>query len=112
MITTALVPDFSVDTTTYGLNRAIVSQIANIYGVRMGGLFVTSLGVIWIRTRFMPPFLAYLTILLAIGLLTGLTLSLWMVLIFPAWVLVVSAYILYLSLFSTRMHRSDGMTVE
>jgi hypothetical protein len=112
IITYALVPDFSVDTTTYVLNRAIISQISNIYGVRMAGLCMTSLGTIWIRTRLMPPLLAYLTLLLAIGLLTGSSLSLWIVLIFPAWVLVVSAYILYLNLFSNRLRQSDGMTVE
>jgi hypothetical protein len=46
----------------------------------------------------MPRWLAFLTYVLALGLLLIITSSLWVTLIFPAWVGAVSVYILVLNL--------------
>lgn len=78
--------------------RAIMLQISNVYALRMAGIFMTSLGTIWWRTGLMPRWLALITYLLAIGLLLVINFSLWVALIFPAWVLLISIYLLRLNL--------------
>jgi len=69
-------------------------RITSIYAVRMAGVFMISLATIWVRTRLMPRSLAFLTYVLALALLLSITSSLWVTLIFPAWVGAVSVYIL------------------
>jgi hypothetical protein len=78
----------------YTLVRTVMYRITNVYAIRMAGVFMISLGTIWVRTRLMPRWLAFLTYALALGLLLIISSSLWVTLIFPAWVGVVSAYIL------------------
>ena len=53
-----------------------------------------SLGTIWWHTRLMPRWLVGVTYLLASVLLLVVNLSLWITLLFPAWVLLVSVYVL------------------
>jgi hypothetical protein len=77
----------------YAYNRAVVYQITNIYAIRMAGVFMISLGTIWIRTGVMPRSWGILTYALALVLLLSISYSLYMTLIFPGWVLAVSAYI-------------------
>ena len=76
--------------------REVVLHLNNVYGVRMAGVFMISLGTIWLRTALMPRWLVITTYLLALVLLTVVTFSLWVTLTFPIWVFVISAYILAL----------------
>ena len=69
-------------------------QISNVWGVRFAGVFMISLATIWIRTRLMPRWLAVVTYLLAVVLLLVVSRSLWITLVFPAWVCGVSTFIL------------------
>ena len=71
--------------------------ITNVYGVRMAGVFMISLATIWMRTRVMPRVFVFLTYTLAL-LLVSSNLTLWLVLVFPAWVFVISVFILIISL--------------
>ncbi len=81
---------------TFG--RAIMYTITNVYGVRMAGVFMVSLATIWIRTHIMPRAFVFLTYALALVLLISSNLTLWLVLVFPAWVFVISVFILIVSL--------------
>ncbi|HEY6410321.1 MAG TPA: hypothetical protein VIY29_22950 [Ktedonobacteraceae bacterium] len=81
---------------TFG--RAMMYTITNVYAVRMAGVFMISLGTIWIRTRVMPRVFVFLTYALALLLLVSSNLTLWLILIFPAWVFVISMFILIVSL--------------
>jgi hypothetical protein len=81
---------------TFG--RAIMYTITNVYGVRMAGVFMVSLATIWIRTHVMPRAFVFLTYALALVLLVSSNLTLWLVLVFPAWVFVISVFILVISL--------------
>ncbi len=81
---------------TFG--RAIMYTITNVYGVRMAGVFMISLATIWMRTRVMPRVFVFLTYALAFLLLVSSNLTLWLVLVFPAWVFVISVFILIISL--------------
>ena len=74
--------------------RDVILQINNIYALRMAGVFMISLGTIWLRTGLMPRWLVVTTYLGALTLLVVVSLSLWVTLVFPAWVLVISIYIL------------------
>ena len=69
-------------------------RITNVYGIKMAGVFMISLGTIWVRTHVMPRWLALLTYALAVALLLTISSDLWVTLIFPGWVCVVSLYIL------------------
>lgn len=72
----------------------VVYNIFNIYAVRMAGVFMISLATIWLRTGLMHRGWAFLTYVLALVLLVSIDYSFWVTLILPAWVLVVSVYIL------------------
>lgn len=99
-------------TAIYSLNQSIYSQIFNTYGLKMAGVFMISISTLWLRTGVMPRWLSFFTYALALALLVTTSLSLWMVLIFPAWVLLISVYILALN-FSRRTSGSpDGMTAK
>jgi len=81
---------------TFG--RTIMYTITNVYGVRMAGVFMISLATIWMRTRVMPRVFVFLTYALPFLLLVSSNLTLWLVLVFPAWVFVISVFILIISL--------------
>jgi len=90
----AINPGKLIDSGTYTLVRAVMFRVANVYAFRMASVFMISLGTIWVRTRVMPRWLAGLTYVLAVALLLSTSSSLWLTLVFPAWVCTVSVYIL------------------
>ncbi|WP_404434052.1 hypothetical protein LG299_05820 [Microbacterium lacus] len=81
-----------VEVTNFG--RAVMLQVSNIYALRMAGVLLISLGTMWLRTGVMPRWLSFVTYAVALVLLFVTTLSLWVTLVFPAWVLGVSLLIL------------------
>lgn len=83
-----------IDSGLYTFARTVTYRITNVYAIKMAGVFMISLGTIWVRTRVMPRWLALLTYALALGLLFSISSNLWVVLIFPGWVCLVSVYIL------------------
>lgn len=85
-------PESRAEVATFG--RAVMLQVSNIYALRMAGVLLISLGTMWLRTGVMPRWLAFVTYAVAIVLLLVTSLSLWVTLIFPAWVLGVSILIL------------------
>jgi hypothetical protein len=107
----AIIPDQLIDSGLYTFSRAVMWRISNIYAIRMSGVFMISLGTISVRTRIMPRWLAFLTYALAMVLLVSVGLSLWVTLIFPAWVLVISIYILVLNLRHQDVGREDGLSI-
>ncbi len=83
---------------TYVYARHIVAQIFNVYALRMAAVFLISQATLWLRTGVMPRWLALPTYGVALVLLVVVSQSTWVVLIFPAWVLIVSVYILIVHL--------------
>ena len=79
---------------TYIYARHIVAQIFNVYALRMAAVFLISQATLWLRTGVMPRWMALPTYGVALVLLFIVSQSTWVVLIFPAWVLLVSVYIL------------------
>ena len=94
LATYRIYPDLFSESIAYTLSRTVMSQITNIYGFRMAGVFMLSLGTIWVRTQIMPRWIVFLTYGLALFLLLLISLNLLMALVFPGWVFVVSVNIL------------------
>lgn len=68
--------------------------ISKTYALRMAAVFMISLATIWVKTRLMPRWLGIATYVVAIAVLLAADLSMWSVLIFPAWVALVSVQLL------------------
>jgi hypothetical protein len=83
-----------LDPDVVDFGRALMLQVSNVYAVRMAGVFMISLATIWLRTGLMPRWLAVVTYALALTLLVVTTLSLWVTLLFPAWALTISTFLL------------------
>jgi len=81
---------------SYVLGRAEIWQITTVYGIRMAGVFIVTASTISLRTRAMPRWLALLGYVAALVLLLGLGGTDWTPLVFPAWVFVISIWILKL----------------
>lgn len=94
----------------YQLFLSIISQIFNTYALKMAAVFMFSLSTLWLRTGVMPLVLSFFTYAMAILMFVSISLSLWMVLLFPAWVFCVSLYILILSFGRKPSGFMDGMT--
>ena len=105
----AIIPAQLIDSGLYTFTRSVMWRVTNIYAIRMAGVFMISLGTIWVRTHTMPRWLVFLTYGLALVLLLSIGYSLWVTLIFPGWVLIISVYILALNLRSKGTE--DGLTI-
>ena len=86
--------DTAARTAVSAFGQAMLLSLSNTYALRMSGVFMISLGTIWLKTRLMPTWLVVVTYLVALGLLVGADVSMWVVLTFPVWVLVVSLLVL------------------
>jgi len=94
----AIAADTLIKSDVILFGRAIMYTIMKVYAIRMAGVFMISLATIWIRTRVMPRLFVFLTYTLALLLLVSSDLTSWLILVFPAWVLVISMFILVVSL--------------
>jgi hypothetical protein len=74
--------------------RAVMLQVTNVYALRMAAVFMISLSTTWHRSGTAPRWLVISTYLVAVSLLVVTSLSMWIALVFPGWVLLVSLYIL------------------
>ena len=82
------------DASVAAISRAIILQIENVYALRMAGIFMLSLGTLWLRTGALTKWASLFTYAVAAVLLVVTSLSVWVSLIFPAWALVISVFLL------------------
>jgi len=94
----AIAADTLINSGVATFGRAVIYTITNVYAVRMAGVFMISLGTIWMQSRAMPRLFVFFTYALALLLLVTISLSMWLILVFPAWVFVISVFILRMSL--------------
>ena len=102
-------PDLVISSGFISYGRAMIYKFDNVYAIRMSGMFMIVLGTIWVRKGLMPRWLAISTYLIALALLIGISLYPWITLFFPAWVFVISAYILVLNY---RLAINDRITLK
>jgi hypothetical protein len=83
-----------IQTGAYALGRAEIQQTMHIYAMKMAAVFMTTISRISLQTRVFPPWMAFLGYVLALILLLSVGTIEWIPLVFPLWVLLISAYIL------------------
>jgi hypothetical protein len=106
-------PELLIDSGIYIFSRAIIYKFNNVYAMRMAGMHMIVLGTIWMRTQIMPRWLALATFTLALVQLVGANFVSSITLVFPAWVFIISAYILYLNFrFQQGDVEVDGLTLD
>ena len=88
------VPEELIGSAAFRIARSIAYIIVNIYAVKMAGVFVISASTVALYTKFAPPWIALLGYCVALLLFFGSIYTNWVFLAFPAWVLVLSTYIL------------------
>ena len=74
----------------YTFGRVVVYAFMNTYAIRMAGVFMISFATIALRTGVMSRAWAIVTYALALVLLLSISYTLWVALVFPAWVLAAS----------------------
>jgi len=77
---------------TFG--QMVLLTVSKTYALRMAAVFMISLATIWLKTGLMPRWLVGVSYLAAVGLLVASDVTMWLVLAFPVWVLVVSLLLL------------------
>lgn len=93
----AIMSNVIVGNGVFTLGREVMYIIMNVYAIRMAGVFMISLGTLWLRTGVMPRIFTFVTYGLALLMLVSISLSVWLILVFPIWVFAVSVYILVVS---------------
>jgi hypothetical protein len=74
-----------------GLGRRVGAVVLHIYAMRMAAVFTISTATIGLRTRFMPRWLAFSGYAIALVLLLAIDVTPWVELLFPIWILLLSA---------------------
>jgi hypothetical protein len=83
-----------IESGAYTYGRALMYVFSNTYAIRMAGVFMISFATIALRTGVMSRAWAIVTYVLALVLLLSIGYTLWVTLIFPAWVLAISTLFL------------------
>jgi len=83
-----------LDSRVSDFGRAVMVQISNVYALRMAGVFMICLATMWLRTGLMPRWLAVISYAVALVLLVVTSLGVWVSLLFPAWALLISTFLL------------------
>ncbi|MCA9990931.1 MAG: hypothetical protein H6666_18085 [Ardenticatenaceae bacterium] len=89
-------PEIEANGQVIYFGRALIIQLNNVYAVRMAGVTMMSLATIWLRTGLGPRWLTFLSFALALAMLLVINFSLWVTLIYPAWVMLISLFILWM----------------
>jgi hypothetical protein len=82
------------DSGTFAFGSRLTYEVTNTYALRMAGVFMFSLATLSHRTGALPRPFVWGTWVLGALLVLGLTQTLWAALLFPAWVLGLSLYLL------------------
>jgi hypothetical protein len=87
------------------------NQIMGNYLLRMAGVYMLSTGSLWTRTEAVPRWLSIITFIVAVSFLLFAGALRWARFIFPAWVLLVSIYILILNYRHTRKNEGNEQLI-
>jgi hypothetical protein len=98
MMSYGAIPQKLMDSGIYTFARTVSYQFANVYAIRMAGVFMISTCTIAIRIGMFPRWMAFLGYALALLLLLSVGNLYWAPLVFPLWALVISVYVLVANL--------------
>lgn len=83
-----------LDNDVFIFGFSLVNEIVGNYTLRMASVYMFSIGSLLIRTGHAPRWLVLLTFLIATGFLLFAGFIRWARYLFPAWIIVISIYIL------------------
>ncbi|WP_244605899.1 hypothetical protein [Methylocella tundrae] len=92
---------------TFAFARAFTYNVMQIYALKMAGVFMITTSTLALKTNLTARWIALLGYALAALLLVGSGYLDWVLFIFPAWVLLVSLYILIDNLRESRSATAD-----
>jgi hypothetical protein len=104
--TYALAGGVSVHKDVYLYGLVFMNQILGNYFLRMAAVYMLSIGSLWTRTKVVPRWLTIVTYVVGLGFLLFAGSLRETRFIFPAWVFLVSVYILILNY--RRTHDQEG----
>ena len=79
---------------TFNFARATTYILVNVYAIKMAGVFLVTTSTVLIYTGIAPRWIAILGYVLAGILLLGSFYTSWAFIVLPAWVLLMSVYIM------------------
>jgi hypothetical protein len=85
-----------------------MNQIIGNYFLRMAAVYMLSIGSLWTRTDAVPRWLTFLTFVVGLAFLLFAGILRWARFLFPAWVLLVSVYILVMNYRRGQDQESEG----
>jgi len=94
LIAAAAEPNDLTSSATFRFARAAAFIIANVYASKMAAVFMFSTSTVVIYTGIAPRWIAYVGFLLALTVMIGGHYIGWSLAVLPAWVLLISVYIL------------------
>jgi hypothetical protein len=87
-------PNLLVNSAAYRVARAMAYGLTNVYAIKMAAVFMFSTSMVTLYTGLAPRWIAFLGFGLATAVLLAGHLIAWSIFILPAWVFVISTYIL------------------
>lgn len=78
----------------YAVGRAMAYALMNTFALKMGAVFIFATSTLGLRTGVFARWISFVGYLFGLVLLLVITEFAWIALLFPAWVLLVSAYFL------------------
>jgi hypothetical protein len=106
--TYALAAEVSVDKDVYLYGLVFMNQILGNYFLRMAAVYMLSIGSLWTRTKVVPRWMVIVTYVVGLGFLLFASILREARFLFPAWVLLVSVYILILNYRYTQEREGEG----
>jgi len=88
-------PGSLVNSPSFALARAFAFSIVNVYAIKMAGVFMLITSTLAVRTAFVARWMAAPGFVAGLFLLLGSQWADWSFIVFPAWALLVSVYILF-----------------
>jgi hypothetical protein len=101
-----------VNNDTFRLTRRIAAACINVFAIKMAGVFIMSSSTSILRTAILPRWVAFAGYASAVVLLLIITSWPWIALLFPLWILLVSACILVELRFKRSVDEGARLTAE
>ncbi|MCV7133487.1 hypothetical protein H7J06_10880 [Mycobacterium hodleri] len=86
--------DVAAHAEVIAFGQVLMMTLTKTYALRMAAVFMMSLATIWLKTGLMPRWLVMTTYAVVVLVLLAADVSMWIALAFPAWVMVVSLFVL------------------
>ena len=96
----------NLESEVYYFGRRVSDALLNLFAMKMAGVFMFSICTVALRTAIFPRWVAYLGYACALVLLLVIANWRWISLVFPSWMLLVSAVILLAELGFNRSRRA------